>query len=255
MDIKIEKKTGLRGIKPRIWAYIAIGVATAALLAWLVTSNLASSYKVEKRGLKIAEATNGQFDDFVRIDGRVLPISLVQLSPEEGGIVRERVVEEGASVKKGDVIVRLSNSNLDLQILNAEAELAEKQNILRNTQISMEQDLLNNRTEQAQLDLEVVRKQRTFEQKKRLWEEKLIPQEEYLQAKEDYSLAVRRKNLVEQRLRKDSIFRISQVSQMEDNLENMQRNVILIRERKDHLNVLSPIDGKLAYSTWSLGRT
>lgn len=254
MDIKIEKKTGLRGIKPRIWAYIAIGVATAALLAWLVTSNLASSYKVEKRGLKIAEATNGQFDDFVRIDGRVLPISLVQLSPEEGGIVRERVVEEGASVKKGDVIVRLSNSNLDLQILNAKAELAEKQNILRNTQISMEQDLLNNRTEQAQLDLEVVRKQRTFEQKKRLWEEKLIPQEEYLQAKEDYSLAVRRKNLVEQRLRKDSIFRISQVSQMEDNLENMQRNVILIRERKDHLNVLSPIDGEIGLLDVELGQ-
>lgn len=254
MDIKIEKKTGIKGIKPRNWAYIAIAVVAVVLVAWLVTSDFAGTYKVEKRGLNIAEATDGQFDDFVRIDGRVLPISLVQLSPEEGGIVREKVVEEGASVHKGDVIIRLSNSNLDLQILNAEAELAEKQNILRNTQISMEQDLLNNRTEQAQLDLEVIRKRRTFEQQKRLWEEKLIAKEEYLQAKEDYNLALRRQNLVEQRLHKDSIFRISQVNQMEENLENMQRNVLLIRERKDHLNVLSPIDGEIGLLDVELGQ-
>ena len=55
-----------------------------------------------------------------RMDGQVQPITVVQLSPEEGGIVQEKVVEEGAQVKKGDIIVRLSNSNLDLQILNAE---------------------------------------------------------------------------------------------------------------------------------------
>lgn len=151
MDVKIEKKKGIRGIKPRQWAYIAAGACAVALVTWLATSDMASTYKVDRAGLNIAEATDGQFDDFVRVDGRVLPISTVQVSPEEGGIVREKVVEEGAKVRKGDVIIRLSNSNLDLQILNAEAELAEKQNILRNTQISMEQDRLNNRTEQAQL--------------------------------------------------------------------------------------------------------
>ena len=141
MDVKIEKKKGIRGIKPRQWAYIAAGACAVALVTWLATSDMASTYKVDRAGLNIAEATDGQFDDFVRVDGCVLPISTVQVSPEEGGIVREKVVEEGAKVRKGDVIIRLSNSNLDLQILNAEAELAEKQNILRNTQISMEQDL------------------------------------------------------------------------------------------------------------------
>ena len=69
-----------------------------------------------------------KFNDYIRVNGQVQPISVVQLSPEEGGIVQEKVVEEGAHVKKGDVILRLSNSNLDLQILNAESELAEKQN-------------------------------------------------------------------------------------------------------------------------------
>lgn len=215
---------------------------------------MSATYKVDSTGLQIADVQKDLFDDYVRVDGRVMPIRTVQISPEEGGIVREIVKEEGSKVKKGDVIIRLSNSNLDLQILNAEAELAEKQNILRNTQISMEQDRLNNRTEQAQLDLEVIRKQRAHEQQKRLHEQKLTPREDYIQSKEDYELAVRRQTLINQRLSQDSIFRMSQVDQMEDNLANMQRNVVLIRDRKEHLNVVSAIDGELGLLDVELGQ-
>jgi len=96
-----------------------------------------------------------------------MPIQVVHIAPEEGGIVREKVAEEGQMVHKGDVIVRLSNSNLDMQILSAEAELAEKQNMLRNTQVTMQQDQLNNMTEKAQLEMDSKRKERTFEQNKR----------------------------------------------------------------------------------------
>ncbi|MDE6380132.1 MAG: efflux RND transporter periplasmic adaptor subunit, partial [Muribaculaceae bacterium] len=208
----------------------------------------------DRTGINIADVRSQKFDAYVRVDGRIEPISTVQVSPEEGGIVMEKVVEEGAQVRKGDIIIRLSNSNLDLQILNAEAELAEKQNILRNTQISMEQDRLNNRTEQVQLDLEVQRKHRAYLQKKRLFDDKLIAKEEYLQAKEDYDLAVRRQKLINQRLDQDSIYRLAQVDQMEDNLANMQRNIQLIRKRKDQMNVISPIDGELALLDVELGQ-
>ena len=254
MDVKIEKKKGLRGIKPRYWAYMGAGALLLWIVIWLSTSDMSATYKVDSTGLQIADVQKDLFDDYVRVDGRVMPIRTVQISPEEGGIVREIVKEEGSKVKKGDVIIRLSNSNLDLQILNAEAELAEKQNILRNTQISMEQDRLNNRTEQAQLDLEVIRKQRAHEQQKRLHEQKLTPREDYIQSKEDYELAVRRQTLINQRLSQDSIFRMSQVDQMEDNLANMQRNVVLIRDRKEHLNVVSAIDGELGLLDVELGQ-
>lgn len=254
MDIQIEKKKGVAALKLRHWIYIGIGSLIVALLLAVATSDYSSTLKIDRRGLNIAQAKQAQFDDFVRVDGRVMPISLVQLSPEEGGIVREKVVEEGSHVKKGDVIIRLSNSNLDLQILNAEAELAEKQNILRNTQISMEQDRLNNRNEQAQLDLEVVRKKRAFEQQSRLYDEKLVAREEYIKAKEDYELAKKRQALVNQRLEQDSIYRLSQMDQMEENLANMRRNVLLIRERKEHLNVQSPIDGELGLLDVELGQ-
>ena len=160
-----------------------------------------------------------------------MPIQVVQISPEEGGIVMEKVAEEGSTVKKGDVIVRLSNSNLDLQILNAEAELAEKQNLLRNTQVAMQQDKLNNETEAATLGMDVERKRRAYEQNQRLYNEKLISRETYLQAKEDYELSKRKQELISERLKKDEQYRSLQMDQMEDNLANMRRNVLLVRER------------------------
>lgn len=254
MDVKIERKKGIRGIKPKYWAYAGIGLAVIIAIIWILTSDLSSTYKADRLGLTIGEVTEGQFDDFVRIDGHVLPISQVQISPEEGGIVVEKVVEEGAMVHKGDVIIILRNSALDLQILNAEAELAEKQNILRNTQISMEQDRLNNRNEQVQIDLDVIRKRRAYEQKERLYKEHLIAKEEYLQAKEDYELALRRQQLITQRLAQDSIYRLNQMGQMEENLENMQTNVVLIRQRKDHLNITAPVDGELGLLDAELGQ-
>ena len=254
MDVKIENKTGIRGIKPAYWAYAGLGVVAIALIIWLSLSDIASTYKVERTGINIAEVKSQKFDDYVRVDGRVEPIRTVQISPEEGGIVMDMVVEEGSQVRKGDVIIRLSNSNLDLQILNAEAELAEKQNILRNTQISMEQDRLNNLTDQAQLELDVQRKHRGYMQQKKLFEDKLIAKEDYLQAKEDYELAKRRHSLINQRLNQDSIYRLAQVDQMEDNLANMERNIQLIRKRKESLNVVSPIDGELGLLDVELGQ-
>ena len=255
MDVKIERPKGIKGIKKKYLIYAGCGIAAIILIVWLATTDIASTYKVEQTGLNIEDVKAMKFDDYVRVDGRVEPISTVQISPEEGGIVMEKVMEEGAQVRKGDVIIRLSNSNLDLQILNAEAELAEKQNILRNTRISMEQDRLNNRTEQAQLELEVERKQRAYQQKKRLFDDKLIAKEDYLQAKEDYDLAVRRRKLINQRLDQDSIYRLAQVDQMEDNLANMQRTIELIRQRKEQLNVVSPIDGELGLLDVELGQS
>ncbi len=255
MDVKIEKPKGIKGIKPKYWIYLGCGIAAIAIIIWLATSDIASTYKVESTGINIADVKSQKFDDYVRVDGRVEPISTVQVSPEEGGIVIEKVIEEGSQVHKGDVIIRMSNSNLDLQILNAEAELAEKQNILRNTQISMEQDRLNNKTEQAQLDLEVQRKYRAFLQKKKLYDEKLIAKEDFIQAKEDYELAKRRQTLINQRLNQDSIYRLAQVDQMEDNLANMQQNIQLIRQRKERMNVVSPIDGELGLLDVELGQS
>lgn len=251
MDRKIKKTNP-------VYRYLLYGATTVALitgLMWLVLGSQTQAVKASKKQQTISRVTRGLFKDYVRLNGQVVPIQVVQVSPEEGGIVREKIIEEGSKVKKGDIILKLSNSNLDLQILNAEAELAEKQNLLRNTQITMQQDLLNNRTERISLDMDVRRKKRNYEQNKRLYHEKLISREEYLQSEEDYELAQKKHGLISQRLKQDSIYRSAQMEQMEENLANMRQNVLMVRERREKLNVRSSIDGELGLLDVELGQS
>ena len=252
MDIQLEKK---KGLKKKHIPYVAGGMLFLALVLWIIFGNHASSLKVDARSLSIGKVTHEQFNDFVRVNGQVQPITIIQLSPEEGGIVQERLVEEGTTVQKGQIIIRLSNSSLDLSILNSEAELAEKQNFLRNPQVTMEQEKLSIRQEKLQLDLEIKRKLRAFQQQEQLYKEELIAREEYLQAKEDYELAREKRTLVIERQKQDSLYRSVQVDQMEDNLANMRRNVLLIRERKENLNIKSPINGELGLLDVVLGQS
>ncbi len=250
MDIQLKPRKGLR---LRHVPWLVGGALIAALVAWILFGEHSSVLSVDRRTLNIVEVRKAKFDDFIRIEGQVAPISVVQVSPEEGGIVAEKVVEEGAAVKAGDVLVRLTNANLDMQILNAEAELAEKQNLLRNTQVTMQQDKLNNEMEKLQIEQNLQRCERTFRQYERLVSEELISHEEFLQAREDYELARRQYRLISERLQQDSIYRSIQMEQMEDNLANMQRNLTLIRERKDRLEVRSKIDGELGLLDVELG--
>ena len=253
MDIELKKK---KYILPRkYWPWAGGGLLVIVILVWLATSNFSSTLRVDRRGLNIGTVENAQFDDYVSVDGGVVPIQVVQISPEEGGVVLEKTVEEGAHVKKGDVIVRLNNSNLDLEILNAESELAEKQNMLRSTQLSMEQDNLNNRNEALQLKMDVQTKRRAYKHQAALQKEELNSREEYLKAKEDYELAVQKEELIQQRLKKTNELNRSQVAQMTGDLASMRKNVELVRQRKAKLDVRSTIDGEIGLLDVELGQS
>lgn len=251
MDIQLEKKKGIR--KKHI-PYIAGGALFLILLGWIIFGDHSSTLRIDSRGISIGTAKLDQFNDFVRTDGRVQPITVVQLSSLEGGVVEEKVVEEGAQVKKGDIIIRLSNQQLDLSILTAEAHLTEQTNILRNVQIQLQQQKLNNENEKLQLEFETVRTQRAFNQNKKLYEENLISKEEFLKAQEDNDLAMKKFKLISERIYQDSIYRSLQVDQMEDGLFSMQENLRLVRQRKENLNVRSLIDGELGLLDVVLGQ-
>lgn len=253
MDIEIKQKK--YWLPKKYWAWTGGGLLLAAVLAWLALGNMSSTLKVERRGLSIGDVKKARFDDYVSVDGNVVPIHVVQVSPEEGGVVLEKVIEEGAHVRKGDVIVRLSNSNLDLEILNAESELAEKQNMLRNTQITMEQDRLNNQSEAASLEMEMQAKKRSYNHQTALQKEQLNSREDYLKAKEEYELSVRKNALIRRQLQKNAQLRRSQMDQMNDNLSSMLRNVQLVRQRKERLNVRSQIDGEVGQLDIELGQS
>ena len=255
MDKIIEKKKGIAAAftAKAIKYWIAAAFVIFVIVLALTTSG--SSLRVDGSTLITGTAKTGEFNDYIRISGQVQPMTTVQISPTEGGTVQQIVAEEGSRVNAGDVIVILSNESLDMQILNSEAELAEKENILRNTLISMEQEKLSVRQEKLSLQIEVRRAKRAYEQNKALYGEKLIAREDYLKASEDYELAKDKLQLVADRERQDSLYRSTQISQMHESLENMRINMNMIRRRKDNLSVKAPISGELGLLDVELGQS
>jgi len=255
MDRQIEKKKGIRKLLSRKGLPYLGAALLVIFIVWLILRDNSTSLRIETQTISIGEVKRGEFNDYVRVSGQVQPITSVQLSPLESGIVERLVVEEGASVKKGDVLVVLSNNQLSLSILDSEAQLAEKQNFLRNTLVTMEQEKLNLRQEKLMLDVDVKRKQRKYEQNDALHKNKLISDEEWLQSQEEYELAVSRRQLIMDRQKQDSIYRSIQIHQMEESLDNMKRNMKLIRERVENLNIKSPIDGEIGSLDVVLGQS
>ena len=255
MDKIIEKKKGWRAAFSKKALPYWGGALVLALVLWLVFRDNSATLRVNADSLTISQVSQGEFNDYIRVSGQVQPMTTIQISPQEGGIVQEIVTEEGSRLKAGDVIVRLSNDNLDLQILNSEAELAEKENILRNTLISMEQQKLSLKQDKLQLQTEVARLKRKYEQNKALYEDRLIAREDYLTSKEDYELAAGKLELVKDRAEQDSLYRSVQILQMQESLDNMRRNMLMIRHRKENLTIKAPIDGELGLLDVVLGQS
>ena len=255
MDKIIEKKTGWRVAFTKKALPWWLGALLAVFVVYLIARPNNKTLRVDKDTVTISSAVKGEFNDYIRISGRVQPMTTIQLSPQEGGIVEKILIEEGSPVKAGDAILILNNDNLDLQILNSEAELAEKENILRNTQIQMEQQKLDVRQNVLEYGTNVERLRRAYEQQKALYEDKLIAKEEYLKAEEDYQLALQKYNLMTERSRQDSLYRGTQIDRMEESLENMQLNMSMIRRRKSNLIVKAPIDGELGLLDVVLGQS
>ena len=255
MDKIIEKKTGWRVAFTKKALPWWLGALLLAFIVYLIVRPNNKTLRVDKDTLTVASAVKGEFNDYIRISGRVQPMTTIQLSPQEGGIVEKILIEEGSPVKAGDAILILNNDNLDLQILNSEAELAEKENILRNTQIQMEQQKLDVRQNVLEYGTQVDRLKRAYEQQKALYEDKLIAKEDYLKAEEDYKLALQKYDLIRERSKQDSLYRGTQINRMEESLENMQLNMQMIRKRKSSLIVKAPIDGELGLLDVVLGQS
>ena len=255
MDKIIEKKTGWRAAFTKKALPWWLGALLLVLVIYLIARPNNKTLRVDKDTVTISSAVKGEFNDYIRISGRVQPMTTIQLSPQEGGIVEKILIEEGSPVKAGDAILILNNDNLDLQILNSEAELAEKENILRNTQIQMEQQKLDVRQNVLEYGMQVDRLRRAYEQQKALYEDKLIAKEEYLKAEEDYRLAKQKYDLMAERSKQDSLYRGTQIDRMEESLENMQLNMSMIRRRKSNLIVKAPIDGELGLLDVVLGQS
>lgn len=252
MDIKLEKKKGLR---PKHYGYIALGLLILFAGYQLIFASSVSTFRTEKDKLSIAEVSEGKFDDYITINGNVAPIATIYMDAYEGGRVTEKLIEEGAMVKKGDIILKLENMNLYEQILASESNLALKQNDLRSTKLTFDSRQVEGRRSLATASTDLQRLKRNYEQNKALYDEELISREEYQLSKENYELSKKQYDIVKTQTENDDQLRETSLKGLDADLERMQKTLGMVYQRLDHLNVRAPANGQLGFLDAEIGQS
>ena len=251
MDIQLEKKKGLR---PKHYGYIAIG-ALLLFVGWkLAFGTSTSTFRTEKDRLSIAAVSEGKFDDYITINGNVAPIATIYMDAYEGGRVAEKLIEEGAMVKKGDIILKLENMNLYEQILASESNLALKQNDLRSTRLTFDARQVEGRRSLATASTDLQRLKRNYEQNEVLFADELISKEVYLTSKENYELAQKQYDIVKLQTEQDDALRKTSLAGLDTDLERMKKTLGMVYQRLDHLNVRAPANGQLGFLDAEIGQ-
>lgn len=244
MDRKIEKKFRFFS-KKTLW--ISITSIIVLLVAYnLVFGDKSSKLNVEIEKISIAEIKRDVFQDYIAVIGTVEPIQTIYLDAIEGGRVEEIIREEGSKLKTGDIIIRLSNDNLILEISNTEAAVTRAVNELRNARLLMIQQQLNSESQIIETERLLKMQERAYKNNKLLYEQNHISYEEFEQSKEQYEASKRKIKLLKEIQYQDSIFRVVQVESLESSVSSLTKNLVIIKGRLDNLNVKAPVDGELA---------
>ncbi|MCG8411085.1 MAG: efflux RND transporter periplasmic adaptor subunit [Bacteroidales bacterium] len=244
MDRVIEKKHKWLN-KKTIW--FTVGGLFLILVAYnILFGDKSSKLKVEKEKITIESIVASEFKDYIAVIGTVEPIRTVYLDAIEGGRVEEILIEEGSMVTKGDVILRLSNTNLVLDISNNEAAVSRSINEYENTKINLELQRLNRRQTLIETERQLKMQKRNFDYNKKLLAEEHISQENFDQSLELYSATKEKYRLYREALKRDSIYKKDQLRLMDNQIKRMQDNLKIIQGRLDNLNVKATCNGQLA---------
>lgn len=242
MDRKIEKK-GIR--KQHIW--IAAGVLVVILVAvQLVFGDKSRKLNVEEDKVAIAEVIADKYQDYISVNGTVEPIKTVYLDAVESGRVEDILIEEGTRVKRGDVIMRLSNYNLLLDISSNEADVSRAVNDLKTARINLDNQNLQTRSTILQLQYALKKLERQYQNNKKLFAQALVSREDFEYSREQYEENRLQLELQQQKYVRDSIYTRTRTAADEESIDRMQQNLNLTRRRMDDLNIKAPVDGELA---------
>jgi HlyD family secretion protein len=251
MDRVIENKAKKR----RKYYWIGGSTIVVALLVWQIFfADHSSKLNVDAERVTIVEVVEQEFLDYMNANGAVEPISTIYLDAVEGGRIEEILIEEGNMVKDGDVILVLSNPDLNLRILTNQANLAEQENRLRDTKIMMEQQRIELRRQIIQLEYDLIRLDRDYKNNSGLFKKGLIAEQEYLLSKENFELSNKTITLFKERSSQDSVFRATQVVNLENALDRMRENLELVKEKLESLKLRAPVNGQLGALNADIGQ-
>jgi len=250
-----------RKIKKKIWTFKRIAILTAGVAAlvfvvyYIAFGDHSSKLNVRTERITISTVRKDLFQEFIPVTGNVIPIKTIYLDAIEGGIVEKRFLEAGTYVKKGDQILKLQNTNLLLDIMYREAELFQQSNNLRNTRLAMEQNLLQLRAQLLDLDYQTRQQKRSFERYEELNAKNLVSQQEFEDVRDRYDYLVKNRALTLMSHKQDSLFRISQIQQIESGLERMKNNLEIASQNLDNLTLKAPISGNLTSLNAEIGES
>ncbi|WP_375436980.1 efflux RND transporter periplasmic adaptor subunit [uncultured Hymenobacter sp.] len=250
MDVPIEKKTWTTS---RLLLLAAVVLLLALVAASLLTAAGTAKLNVDPERLTISEVTRGPFQEFVSVDGAVMPIKTIYLDAPEGGSVQRILVEDGATLQPGQPIIQLANTDLQLEMVNRETAVFDLMNNLHNTRNLLQQNRIQQLNQLADIDHQLQEAKRLFDLNQTLYEQKVISKQDFLQTQNNYQYQKRRQLLTRQALRQDSVTMRQQIDQMQQSVGRMQSNLALMRHKLDDLTIKAPAAGRITSLNAEIG--
>ncbi len=247
-------------IKKKYWTFKRIGTfAGIALLVGFIGyqfifADRRSKLKIEKDKITISEVKMGQFKEYIPQTGIVEPSRTVYLDAIEGGNIRNIVRESGAVLKKGDVILELTNLNREISVLDQESNLTQTLNRSRDTRLLLTQNALRQQESLITIDNALATLKPRFERQKTLFGKKLISKQEFEQTEADYNANIKRRAITYQAFRIDSISSVQQIKQLDESEKKLLQSLRGVGKILDNLVIKSPIDGQLSTPHWEIGQ-
>jgi HlyD family secretion protein len=236
-------------------AMIVGGVTFIALIAWGLSMTAGGQrLNVEREKLTISTVERGPFQEYIPQTGNVLPRTTVYLDAPEGGRIEEVFAVEGSRVEEGEPLLRLSNNDLQLRLLSADAQRIEQVNRLQDMRFRMEQNALSLRQQLAEMNYNITRLEREHARNEELYEKQLISDQEYQQTADELAFYRRNKDLTLEGYRQDSLRMATQLDQMEASVQRMESNYEVLQQILDNLVVRAPVSGHLTAFDAEIGQ-
>jgi HlyD family secretion protein len=252
MDRVIEKK---KWSTKRILTSAGItGLILLIGLSYYFTSGK-SKLNVDTERITISEVKKGAFQEIIPVNGVVLPLTTIYLDAVEGGRVEEKFVEDGAMMKKGQPILRLSNTDLQLGLVTQQTNVY---NLLTQMQISKnasQQNTVNKLNQMTDVESQLKEAERIYNLNKHLYDQKVIGSQEYKKSENDYNYLQEKKKLSDKILTQDSESNKQQETQARQSFEGSQNALNVMRQKVGDLVVRAPIDGQLTSLDAELGQS
>lgn len=252
MDRVIEKKGWS---KKRIMLVVGIvALLTLIYASWYFTSGN-SKLNVNTDRITISEIKQGTFQEFIPVNGVVLPVTTIYLDALEGGRVEEKFVEDGAIMKKDQPILRLSNTDLELSLVNQETSVF---NLLTQMQISRnaaQQNTIGKLTQRTDVDNALKEAERVYILNKKLFDQKVIGSQEFKQTENNYKYQLEKKKLADEVLKKDTVSTRQEQDQASQSFARTQNALQVMRKKVGDLIVRAPVDGQLTSLDAEIGQS